>query len=98
MSAPGGDFSNGGNAYNFVSGGTSGLILNRPGRLCRVYVLAAGSASTTFYDNTAASGTTLFVVPSTAAQGDIFDIQIPAQKAISVGSPGGAADLNVSWA
>jgi len=68
------------------------------GRLCKIVVTAAGTAGqTTFYDNTAGSGTVLAVVPGTAAVGTSYDIGMPAAIGITAVGITGAAALTISY-
>src|SRR3989442_4735565 len=76
-----------------AAGVSAAAILNGPGRLRKIMVTAAGTASTTFFDDPAAAqGTVLFVTPAAPALGQIFDLNIPAAKGIwAVGNTGSAA-------
>jgi hypothetical protein len=61
----------------------SGSVKTAPGRLFKAVVTTALSAAPiTIYDNTAASGTILFVIPASAAAGSVYDIQLPAVNGI----------------
>jgi hypothetical protein len=69
-----------------------------PARLCRILVTAAGTAAVTVFDNaTAASGTILFVSPTTTTLGQIFDSQMPAQLGITVSDPASGPGITVTW-
>lgn len=59
------------------------VVANGPTRLRRIVCTAAGTASTTFFDDAAAGqGTVLFVTPAAPALGQIFDVSMPAAKGI----------------
>jgi hypothetical protein len=67
-------------------------------RLCRILVTAGGTAAVTVFDKaTAASGTILFVSPTTTTPGQIFDIQMPAQLGITVSDPASGPGITVTW-
>jgi hypothetical protein len=69
-----------------------------PGRLCRIVITVAGTASITVFDNaSAASGTVLFISPATTSVGQIFDIQMPAQNGITVSNPASSPGFTASW-
>lgn len=69
-----------------------------PGRLCRIVITAAGTASITFFDNaSAASGTVLFISPASTSIGTIFDVQVPAQNGITASNPASSPGFTVSW-
>ena len=80
-----------------AAGVSAAAILTGPGRLRRITVTGAGTASTTFFDNpSAASGTVLFVTKAAPAIGDVYDVNMPAALGIwAVGITGSAA-LTVS--
>src|ERR1051326_2974724 len=67
-----------------ASGSSTTTIKSGIGRLCRVSITTAGTASFTVFDNTSGSGTALFVSPATTSVGTVFDIQMPAQIGITV--------------
>jgi len=67
-----------------ASGSSTTTIKSGIGRLCRVSITTAGTASFTVFDITSGSGTALFVSPATTSVGTIFDIQMPAQIGITV--------------
>ena len=67
-----------------ASGATTTTLKSGVGRLCRVSITMAGTASFTIFDNTSGSGTALFVSPASTAVGTVFDIQMPAQIGITV--------------
>jgi hypothetical protein len=57
-------------------------------RIYKVLVTTATTGAVSFYDNGAGStaGTPIFVVPSGAAVGTIYDVQIPCNSGITVGN------------
>lgn len=68
------------------------------GRLHRVLVTTAGTASLTFYDNaSAASGTILGFIPANAAAGTIYDLQMPAANGIWCASGTNTPAITVSY-
>jgi hypothetical protein len=79
-----------------ASGVSNTLLSGMPCLIRRVVVTSTGTASTTFYDNTAASGTVLFVTPPNVAVGQIFDIEMPASKGIYAVGVSGSPALTVS--
>ncbi|HXM32265.1 MAG TPA: hypothetical protein VN921_01335 [Chthoniobacterales bacterium] len=77
-----------------IAAGISGVaLLNGPGRLRRIVVTAAGTASTTFYDDPAAAqGTVLFVTPAVPPLGMIYELDFPVSNSVwAVGIAGSAA-------
>lgn len=64
------------------------LIMGGAGRLCKVIVTTVTAVGTiSFYDNASGnnnSGDVLFTVPSGAAVGTIYDVQIPVNTGITV--------------
>jgi len=62
----------------------TGAVKTSAGRLLKVIVTTVlGAGAVTIYDNaSAASGTILFVIPSTTAAGSVFDINLPAVNGI----------------
>jgi len=83
-----------GNTTVAVAATASANVKASPGRLGRVVITAAGTASLTFYDNAAggSTGTIIGVTPVTTAVGQIYDFSMPAAVGISAvggaGSPG----------
>jgi hypothetical protein len=58
-------------------------VKTAPGRLIKIVVTTTTSAAVTFYDNaTTNSGTILFVVPSAAPVGAVYDVNLPAANGI----------------
>jgi len=69
----------------FIPTGVSTNTVKRgPGRVCRVIITGAGSASFSIFDNTAASGNVIYTSPATTSIGQILDVQVPAQTGITV--------------
>jgi hypothetical protein len=80
-----------------AAGATTTVIRNGAGRLRKIIATAAGTASTTFYDDPAAAqGTVLFVTPVAPALGQTFDVNLPAAKGIYAVGIAGSAPLTVS--
>ena len=67
------------------------------GRLCRISITTAGTASFSVFDNTTGSGTALFVSPATTSQGQIIDIMMPAQLGITVVNQASGPAFTVSF-
>jgi hypothetical protein len=67
------------------------------GRLCRVSITTAGTASFSIFDNTTGSGTALFIGPATTSQGQIIDIMMPAQLGITVVNQASGPAFTVSF-
>lgn len=80
-----------------ASGATTTTIKSGVGRLCRVVITTAGTASFTIFDNTTGSGTALFVSPASTAVGTVFDIQMPAQIGITVVNQASGPAFTVSF-
>ena len=70
------------------------------GRVCKVIVTTVtASATCTVYDNaTTNAGTPLLVIPTAAAVGTIYDVQLPAVNGITVYSSGATGAITVGWA
>ncbi len=85
--------STGGNTTVAVAAAGSANIKASPGRLGRIVITTAGTASLTIYDNAAggSTGTIIGVTPVTTTVGQVFDFSMPAAVGISavggVGSP-----------
>jgi len=86
-----------GQTYAVWNGGTNQVIKARAGRLAKVIVyLNTTSGTLTVYDNpSAASGTVLFVSPSTPTSGTIYDVDMPARTGMYLVTPTGGAGLVV---
>lgn len=55
-----------------------------PGRVGRILVTTAGTTSFTIFDNTAGSGKTIYVSPSTTTVGQVIDLQFPVDIGITI--------------
>lgn len=81
--------------------GGAGAALSGGGRLCRVVVMAQGSAATDFYDNTAASGTKIFTIPASGttpvSTGTVYDLQIPVATGIYVAGATNTSAVTVTY-
>lgn len=90
----------GGQSTVAVAAAGSANVKASAGRLCRVVITVAGTASITFYDNAAgnSTGTIIGITPVTTTVGQVFDFSIPAASGISavggVGSPGVTVGFN----
>lgn len=75
-----------------ASKATVTVVKASAGRLCRVLVTVAGTATTvSVFDNaSAASGTVIGIFPGNSAAGTVYDFQMPAASGITVG--GGATN------
>ena len=78
------------------------LIKGAAGRLCRVLVTTATTASQaiTFYDNASAgSGTIVGIIPGSTAAGTITDFEMPCANGIYIGANASlaAGAITVSW-
>jgi hypothetical protein len=77
-----------------VAAAGSANVKAAAGRLGRVLITVAGTASITFYDNAAgnSTGTIIGITPATTAVGTVYDFNLPAAAGISAvggaGSPG----------
>lgn len=80
-----------------ASGATTTTIKSGVGRLCRVVITTAGTASFTIFDNTSGSGTALFVSPASTSAGQIIDIMMPAQIGITVVNQASGPAFTVSF-
>jgi hypothetical protein len=89
-----------GGKFNQAVASAAGTVVLKaaPGRLCRIIITVAGTASVSVFDNaSAASGTALFISPATTSVGTIFDIQMPAQLGITVSNPASGPGITVGW-
>lgn len=86
-------------AASTVSLTATGAVKPSAGRLLKVVVTTAMSAAaTTIYDNaSAASGTILFVVPASAAVGNVYTIDLPAVNGIYA-SFAGTGTITIGYA
>ena len=67
-----------------ASGASTTTIKSGAGRLCRVSITTAGTASFSVFDNTSGSGTLLYTSAAATSVGTVIDIQMPAQLGITV--------------
>ncbi|MDE2097155.1 MAG: hypothetical protein KGL39_07905 [Patescibacteria group bacterium] len=68
------------------------------GRLCRITVLTAATAILVLYDNASTdSGNILFVVPSNAPVGAIYDVQMPFDNGIVALQASGSPQVAISY-
>ncbi len=78
-----------------------GTVVVKPsaGRVLRVVVTTVtASATCTIYDNASTnSGTALLVIPTAAAVGTIYNIDLPAANGITVYSSGATGAITVGW-
>lgn len=89
---------NGGTATVVITASSAGAVKAAPGRLCRVLVTTAVTSAVSIFDNTnAASGTVIATIPTTAAVGTVYDVQLPAAVGIYVGGGTGSPGLTVSY-
>jgi len=79
-------------------GGTQ-VVKGAPGRVGKVAVTASlGTAATVIYDSaSAASGTPLLTIPSTATAGTVYDVSLPAALGIVVASGSGTGNITVGY-
>lgn len=90
----------GGSATVAIAAATTAntVIKASAGRLCRVLVTVAGTVDLKIYDNaTTASGTVIGYIPTAAALGASYDIQMPAVNGITVGGNASNAGITVSF-
>jgi hypothetical protein len=78
-----------------------GTVVVKPsaGRILRVVVTTVtASATCTVYDNASTnSGTALLVIPTAAAVGTIYNLDLPAVNGITVYSSGATGAITVGW-
>jgi hypothetical protein len=88
----------GGTATVVITASSAGAVKTSSGRVCRVLVTTAVTSAVNIYDNTnAASGTILATIPTTAAVGTVYTVQMPAAVGIYVGGGTGSPGLTVSY-
>jgi len=74
------------------------VIKANPGNLLRVVVTANASAAMSIYDHaSAASGTVIGVIKSTAVAGDVYVFNMPAALGITAGKVNGSPACTVSF-
>jgi hypothetical protein len=90
----------GGQSTVAVAAAGSANVKATPGRLCRVVITVAGTASLTLYDNAAgnSTGTIIGITPAVTSVGQVYDFNMPAAVGISAvggaGSPGVTIGFN----
>jgi hypothetical protein len=73
-------------------------VKNSPGRLCKVVVVATGTAAVSIYDNaSAASGSVLLTIPANAATGTVYDVGEIAANGITVGQVSNSPALALTY-
>lgn len=87
----------GAEAKQVAAGTVSVLAKTGPGRLCRVICLAVSTTGTTFYDNTAASGTKLYITKAALAVGDVIELQVPFVVGLFIDQGAGGGQLVVAF-
>lgn len=81
-----------------VGGVGTTVVKPGPGRLAAAVVTGATSTGAlTFYDNTAASGTVIAVVPTGATTGARYPFDVPAAIGITAVGAAGSAAVTVSF-
>lgn len=80
-----------------ASGANTTTLKTGKGRLGRISITTAGTTSFTVFDNTAGSGSALFISPATTVVGTVYDIQLPAETGITVVNQVGGAAFVVSF-
>ena len=88
-----------GSAVNVPAGASTTVVKAAKGILRKVVVIAAGTVSTSLYDNASTnSGLVLFTTPATTPLGTIYDLELPCSSGITaVGSGAGAPQLTVAY-
>ena len=82
-----------------ASKSTVTVVKASTGRLCRVLVTTAGTATTvSIFDNaSAASGTIIGIFPGTAVAGTVYDFEMPAVNGITVGGAATNPAMTISY-
>jgi hypothetical protein len=83
-----------------AAGHTANTVVSAsPGRLCRVLITTAGTATTvSIFDNaTTNSGTIIGIFPGTATAGTVFDFEMPAVNGITVGGASTNPAMTISY-
>jgi hypothetical protein len=89
-----------GGQYNsgFAGGNTSKQVLTGSGRLCRMYITTAGTASLSIYDGTSQTGTTLiFTSLTNDPLGTVKSLDLPVSTGIFVLGTTGAPGVCLSY-
>lgn len=90
----------GGSVTAAIAAATAGptVVKNVPGRIARVLITTAGTASETFYDNASAcSGTIIGITPATTSVGTVIDFSFPAANGITGCGGAGSPAVTVSY-
>jgi hypothetical protein len=77
--------------------GAGATVKNGPGILCSVLVTTNLSAVITIFDNTAASGTIIGIVPATATVGQVFVFNMPANIGITTSAVANTGAVTISF-
>lgn len=90
-------------ASTHVAGASgAGSALTGAGRLCKLIVISQGSAATSIYDATSATGTPIFTLPASGttavATGVVYDLQIPVATGIYVGGASNTSAVTITYA
>jgi len=82
-----------------ASKSTVTVVKASAGRLCRVLVTVAGTATTvSVYDNaSAASGTVIGIFPGNSAAGTVYDFEMPAANGVTVGGAATNPAMTISF-
>lgn len=83
-----------------AAGAGTVVVKASPGRLCKVVVTAAGTATDniTIYDNaSAASGTVLAVIAGGGTVGTVYDLQMPAANGIFASNVASGPAVTISY-
>jgi hypothetical protein len=95
------DVSSGGRSTLAIAAGTSSsntVVKASAGRLARVIVTAAGTASLLIYDNaTTNSGTIIGALPATTTVGQVFDFLCPATAGITAAIANGTPAVTITY-
>lgn len=79
----------------------AGTVLTGAGRMCKIVMLAQGSAATDIYDNTAASGKKIFSLPASGttavAAGTVFNVQVPVANGIYYAGATNTSQVLISY-
>lgn len=94
-------YSSGGQYNAAVAAAAASAVLTGAGRLCKIVIMAQGSAVTDIYDNTAGSGTKIYTIPASGTTalpiGTVVDIQIPVANGIYVAGTTNTSGITVTY-
>jgi hypothetical protein len=82
---------------SIASGSNTTTLKSGAGRLCRVSITTAGTASFSVFDNTTGSGTALYVSAAATSVGQVIEIMMPAQIGITVVNQASGPAFTVSF-